>query len=232
MKVSIFQPTYLPWLGFFKAIDWADKFVFLDDVQYESHSWQSRNRIKSVNGELILSVPIIRNFPQNINEVKINYAKDWTKSHLKSIEQNYSKTRKLQEFFPRLNRILNSQPEKLLDLNVSIINEICNLLAIECEMYFSSEFGVNKLQKNDKLLAILDKLGADKYLYAEGAAEYMKPAFEDYVKNNISLTPLKFEFPKYKQLYGDFISHLSIIDIIFNCGLDGTKKIINDIKLN
>lgn len=91
MKVSIFQPTYLSWLGFYKAIAWADKFVFLDDVQFENHSWQSRNRIKSATGELILTVPIIRNFPQNINEVKINYSRDWIKSHLKSIQFNYSR---------------------------------------------------------------------------------------------------------------------------------------------
>ena len=100
MKISIFQPTYLPWIGIFKAIAWADKFVFLDDVQFENHSWQSRNKIKSANGEIILTVPVIRNFPQNINEVKINYGKDWVKNHLKSIQQNYSKSDNLNNFFP------------------------------------------------------------------------------------------------------------------------------------
>ncbi|MDD4611357.1 MAG: WbqC family protein, partial [Patescibacteria group bacterium] len=77
MKISIFQPTYLPWIGFFKAIDWADKFVFLDDVKFKNRSWQCRNRIKSANGELMLTVPVMKKSEQKINEVKIDYSQDW-----------------------------------------------------------------------------------------------------------------------------------------------------------
>jgi len=232
MKVSIFQPTYLPWLGIFKAIAWADTFVFLDDVQFENHSWQSRNRIKSANGEIILTVPIVRNFPQDIKEVKINYARDWVKGHLKSIEQNYSKSGNLNDFFPRLSKVLNAQHEKLLDLNVGLIKEICDYLEIKYDICFSSEFNVSNLNKNEKIIAILKKLNADQYLYAQGASEYMSPAFNDYAANNIKLIPLKFDYPAYKQFYGDFVSHLSIIDLIFNCGREETKKIIDEINLN
>ena len=41
MTSFITQPTYLPWIGIFKAIDLADTFVFYDDVQFERKSWQT-----------------------------------------------------------------------------------------------------------------------------------------------------------------------------------------------
>ena len=43
----IMQPTYLPWIGYFKLIKSVEKFVFLDDVQINKRSWQQRNEILS-----------------------------------------------------------------------------------------------------------------------------------------------------------------------------------------
>jgi hypothetical protein len=231
MKISIFQPTYLPWLGFFKAIDLADKFVFLDDVQFEKHSWQSRNRIKTANGELMMTVPIIRNFPQLINEVKINYAQDWVRSHLKSIQMNYCKAPFFSEVFPRLESIYNQRTEKILDLNINIIKDICDFLEIKTEFIISSDLGVAKFHKNEKIAAILEKLGATQYFYAPGSAEYMKAGAALYKKIGVELISLKLEHPVYPQLHGKFISYLSIIDLLFNCGKEESVKILKNINL-
>lgn len=231
MKISIFQPTYLPWLGFFKAIDLVDKFVFLDDVQFEKHSWQSRNRIKTANGELMMTAPIVRNFPQLINEVKINYAQDWIKSHLKSIQMNYCKAPFFSDFFPRLENIYNQRPEKILDLNLKIIKSICEFLDIKTEFILSSDLGVVNFHKNEKVAAILEKLGATYYFYAPGSAEYMKEGHEFYKKIGVELIQLKIEHPVYPQLHGEFIPYISIIDLLFNCGKEKSIKILKNINL-
>lgn len=231
MKVAIFQPTYLPWLGFFKAIDWADRFVFLDDVQFEKHSWQSRNRIKSPQGDLVLTVPTVRNFPQNINEVKINYAQDWVKKHLDSMQSCYNKVPFFTEFFPVLEDIYQRVPKKIMDLNVIIIRQICEWLKIDTEFSFSSDLSTADLHKNEKLIAILEKLGADQYIYAQGAKEYMEEARDQYSSKNIKLIPLCFEHPIYPQLHGNFMSHLSIIDAFFNCGKMNTRIMLKNIDL-
>ncbi len=230
MKISIFQPTYLSWVGFYKAIDWADKYVFLDDVQYENHSWQSRNRIKSSQGELMLTIPIVRNFPQNINQVKINYSRDWIKDHLKSIQMNYSRASFFKEFFPLLESFYQAKPVGLLELNVSIIKGICEFLDIKTDFYYSSALGISSdFKQNDKVVAILKKMEADQYLYAEGAWGYMEK--EIWLYDNIKLIPLKFDHPVYGQLYGEFIPYLSVIDLIFNCGQAEASAIIKNIKL-
>ena len=42
--ISISQPTFLPWSGYFDLIDSVEKFVFLNDVQFSRQSWQQRRR--------------------------------------------------------------------------------------------------------------------------------------------------------------------------------------------
>ena len=91
MRIAIMQPTYLPWLGYFELIENCDIFVYLDDVQYVKKSYHSRNKIKTKNGELLLSVPIItkRRFSQKINETCINNEINWSRKHFKTIDINY-----------------------------------------------------------------------------------------------------------------------------------------------
>ena len=72
---SIMQPTYLPWLGYFELLNKADIFILLDNVKLQKSSWHVRNRIKSANGELILTVPVTLvkgRLQSSIIEAKIN----------------------------------------------------------------------------------------------------------------------------------------------------------------
>ena len=53
------QPTYLPWLGLFSKISSSDCFVLFDNVQYLPKEWMSRNKIKTPDGEIFLTVPVL-----------------------------------------------------------------------------------------------------------------------------------------------------------------------------
>ena len=90
--ISIHQPVYLPWLGFFKKILYSDVFVFLDDVQYVKRQWHNRNQIRTKDGAHFLSVPIEKNSGKKLNEVKISYDTDWNITHKKTIKYNYIKS--------------------------------------------------------------------------------------------------------------------------------------------
>ena len=57
-SVAIMQPTYLPWIGYFALMDQVNIFVFLDSVQFDKRSFQQRNRIRTEQGELYLTVPV------------------------------------------------------------------------------------------------------------------------------------------------------------------------------
>ena len=56
--ISIHQPVYLPWLGFFEKIISSEKFVLLDDVQYEKNGFQNRNKIRTSDGDMWLTIPV------------------------------------------------------------------------------------------------------------------------------------------------------------------------------
>ena len=56
--VSIHQPAYLPWLGYFHKAMLSDVFVYLDTVQYEKNSFTNRNRILTKQGPIWLTVPV------------------------------------------------------------------------------------------------------------------------------------------------------------------------------
>src|SRR6266446_2292201 len=92
--IAIMQPTYLPWLGFFDLIRCVDLFVFYDDVQFQKQTWQQRNRIRNQDGELMLSVSVLKakEFEHKINEIKIDNSQKILSKHLSSIRYAYCKS--------------------------------------------------------------------------------------------------------------------------------------------
>ena len=93
MIVTIHQPDFLPWLGFFDRWEKSDLYIVLDDVQFIRRGWQHRDKIKTSQGIKWLTVPVIKKnkYFQKINEVKINNSIDWRKNHLNIIEESYRK---------------------------------------------------------------------------------------------------------------------------------------------
>ena len=88
MKVAILQSNYLPWTGVFELINSVDKFVFYDNVQFTKQDWRTRNRIKTDNENLWLSVPIQRQkLKTNIIDIQICNEVNWKKKHYKSFYQ-------------------------------------------------------------------------------------------------------------------------------------------------
>ena len=98
--IFITQPTYMPWIGYFSFLLKSKKIIFLDDVQFSRRSWQQRNKIKHINEELLLTVPVISKGKknQNINEVRINNKTNFVEKHLKSISLSYKKCKYFSRF--------------------------------------------------------------------------------------------------------------------------------------
>ena len=79
--ISIHQPVYLPWLGFIEKVTSSEKFVFLDDVQFEKNGFQNRNKIRTYDGEMWLTVPVKVKSQTLLKDVKINYSTDLINKH-------------------------------------------------------------------------------------------------------------------------------------------------------
>lgn len=231
MKCAIMQPTYIPWLGYFDLIDSVDKFVFLDDVKLEKCSWQVRNRIKTCRGELFLTIPVRRTKGRDklmINEAIINDNEPWRKNHLKSIFYTYKKSAFFDEVYSLLEKLINSNIVMLKIFNISIINFICNRIGIYKEFILSSDLKNLSGEKDARLLSICKRLNCNKYISPFGSAVYIekKLAGGAFSKSNVDLYYQSYQHPIYTQLYGDFISHMSAIDLFFNHGFKKSLEII------
>ena len=109
MIVSIHQPNYLPWLGFFDKIKQSDVFVIFDDVQFPrgKKHFGHRNKIKTTTGDKWLSVPISNKSDLvPFNDTNINYDTEWNKEHLRLMEVFYSKSPYFNKYFKQISDIL------------------------------------------------------------------------------------------------------------------------------
>jgi len=229
MKLAIMQPTYIPWCGYFALMDYVDKFILLDDVVFDTRSWQQRNKIKTANGELWLTIPVKKKnkSKQLLNNVEI-LNNEFTKKHLNSIKFNYSKTKYFSDYYPKLEEILNSENTLLCDLTIPIIEWIKETLSIETKIIRSSSI-VGTAKKADYLVKICIENQANEYISPPGSKNYIQDT-EAFKKNNITVKYFIYDHPKYKQQYGKFIPYLSFIDFLFNNG-PNTKEIFKKISI-
>lgn len=223
MKVGIIQSNYIPWRGYFDFIDDVDLFIYLDDVQYTARDWRNRNKIKTPNGLIWLSIPVF--FSRNDNDisvekVRIDYTQKWVDKHINSIKHAYSRSPFFKQYAEDFFDILNRRYETISVLNVEINNWIMNKLDIKTKIKMSSEFQPVGA-KTDRLIDILKKAGATSYLSGPSAKNYLDVG--KFKEGGIGLEYKVYEYEEYSQLYGSFEPQVSVLDLLFNCGKDSMK---------
>lgn len=215
MLLSGHQPVYLPGIILFNKIALSDAFMFVGHVQYSRKSWQTRNRIRMGDKDLILSAPVKKsgNFGQAINETE--FADDyWKRKHLGSIRQAYASRPYFDRYFPELESILSEGRATLGDLNVAVIKKILDWLGISTPILDSRELSIEG-HKTDMLISMCGAAKADGYLSNEGARAYVDEAAM--AEAGISHHWQIFKHPVYQQ-GSPFIENLSVIDLLFNMG--------------
>ncbi len=218
MKIAIMQPIYLPWIGYFDLMDQVDIFVFLDDVEFSKQSWQQRNRIKTNNGELLLTVPVKnKNKTQLIKDVEIDNNHKWQKKHFNSIKLNYTKSKYFEKYIGFLEELYITKMDKLVDLNIKIILWTKEELKLNCKIFRSSELTIGSGDKVERLIKICQKLECDEYVSPQGARNYIEKN-NLFDVNRIKLRYQNFVHPMYSQLFKDFLPNMCILDLLFNEG--------------
>jgi hypothetical protein len=222
------QPSYLPWMGYFALMDSVDTFVFYDDVQLSRQSWQQRNRIKTSQGVQWLTIPIFREGYQRICDIKINYAVDWQRVHWKTIEQAYSKAPYFKTYAPYISDLYRVKWFLLSDYTMYVIDILSQLLNIKIPKIYKSSSLQAEGHKTDRLLTLLKNIGATEYISAPAARDYL----ESEKFTDIKLKWFEYNHPVYPQIRGDFLSHMSVIDLLFNTGDKAIEYIRSGINQN
>jgi len=214
--ISIHQPNFLPWLGYFHKIANCDSFVLLDDVEYTKNSFINRNRIKSAQGIEWLGLPVKYSgrSHQPISAYEIDLPKRNKTKLLKTVETNYAKAANFSTVFPSFQTELLAEADKLSELNERLIRWAMALLDISTPLIRASALDLSEQSGTDRLVAICQALQADCYMAGLGAKNYQKD--ELFAKANIQLKTTDFVHPSYPQLFGDFVPNLSVLDYLMN----------------
>jgi len=216
MLVAIHQPQYLPWMGYFDKMDRADVFCYLDNVQYKKNEWQNRNRIKTAQGRQWITVPVRYRFPQKIIEVTLNETENWRHKHIQALVTNYKKAPYFNDYFPVIESALKHDFANIADLNIHMIMHLWEMLGINKKpVVRASEISLSN-DPTGRLIDVCKYFNGDTYLAGQGGSNYMDMG--QFEKSGIKVISQEYEYPEYKQCFGEFQSHMSIIDLIFNCG--------------
>lgn len=225
-KIAILQSNYIPWKGYFDIIDSVDEFIFYDEMQYTKNDWRNRNKIKTAQGLIWLTIPcetkgIISN-TQTIAETKITDWR-WSKKHWNSICNAYAKApffKKYKDFFENLYQECSTE-EYLCKVNYKFILAINDLLGIKTKISYDRDYGLIE-GKTERLVDIVRKAGGTSYLSGPAARDYIdEKLFED---AGIKLEWMDYSgYQEYPQLHPPFEHGVTVLDLIFNCGDDARK---------
>ena len=215
MILSIHQPAYLPWLGYFDKIINSDIFVYLDTVQFEKNSFINRNRVKTPQGAAWLTVPvkIKGHIGKAMTEIEIDNSQDWVKKHLNTIFLNYKKAPRFEACYQKLENLFQKRHSLLAELCWHQLLFWVNELGISTQIVRASRLPIDA-KKSDLVLALCQYFKTDYYISGILGKNYLQ--IVDFARDDIVVKFQEYQHPVYPQMWGDFLPYLSILDFWMN----------------
>ncbi|NER93862.1 MAG: WbqC family protein [Symploca sp. SIO1B1] len=222
-KIAIVQSNYIPWKGYFDLINSVDEFILFDDVQYTRRDWRNRNKIKTAQGLIWLTIPVKvkGKYLQKIKATEVE-ANDWQVEHWKSILRNYSRAPYFQDYKDIFEELYLSCNETFLSkINYRFLQKICEILSIKTQLSWSMDYLIVE-GKNEKIISLCQQTKATEYISGPSARAYIDDKLFEQSKINLSYIDYS-NYPEYSQRFYPFEHQVSIIDLIFNEGANATK---------
>ena len=164
MIVTAHRPGYLPGTSVIAKVAHADAVVWLDDVRFNTPGWINRNRLPDGTW---LAVPFDRpSHRSTIREVTIGHdGGGWRHGHDQALREEYGY---LEHFDPRITAVLDGplarSGERLVDLNLVIINHILEDLGLPTRQFRQSDYPTPGGSLTSKLVRMVKAVGGTAYL--------------------------------------------------------------------
>ena len=215
-KVAILQSNYIPWKGYFDMIASVDEFILYDDVQFTKNDWRNRNRIKTPQGTQWITIPVGQDIDRLIRDVHLKDSQ-WQIKHWKILESNYCRSSHFSEIAELIKPMYHEREHRNLSaLNREFIQVVCNFLRINTKISNSWDYDL-KPGRSERLVDLCEQVGATEYISGPAAKGYLK----ENLFSEIGVNVVWFDYsgyPEYRQLWGNFVHSVSIVDLLFNCG--------------
>jgi hypothetical protein len=231
MILSVMQPYFFPYIGYFHLIHASNLFIVYDNIQYTKKGWINRNRFLQNGKDLLFSIPLKKD--SDFLDVRDReLASDFNRSKLlNQLKAAYRRAPFFEETFPLIEEVINFNDLNLFRFIHNSIVKVCDRLKIDTTIGISSSFQIdNSLKKQDKVLALCKEADANVYINTIGGMElYSKEGFQ---AKGVDLKFIKSKPFKYKQFENEFIPGLSIIDVMMFNSLDViSKRLISGFEL-
>ena len=217
MIVSIHQPDFVPWLGFYYKVAKSDVFVYLDDAQFSNEAAHNFNDIKTVRGKTRIKIPVDYHFKDPIKIAKVKNGHENIEKMLRLIEESYKDAPFFESLFPEFKSIILHGYETISDLNIAINDWIFKGFGIKTKILKSSDMDI-KSSREERVIDICVLSGASEYLSGNGARVYQTESH--FLERGVKLSYLDYKPIRYKQLGDDFLPCMSVLDYLFNCGFN------------
>jgi hypothetical protein len=223
--ISIHQPAYIGWLGYFHKIYYADKFVIHDAVEFSKKSFIKRTLIRKNNlkESTYLVIPAKKGSDFSlISDMQADESVDWRTEHIRKIESTYRKAPYFHVIFPLIKSIFDDtrNMDSIVDITSGFTFGILEILNLKREIYFSSQLSMNENQSagHEKNMEICEILGGAVYFSGQGARGYQDGKA---LPKNLNLVYQKIWTYLENNPYVEepvFINGLSILDALFYIG--------------
>lgn len=230
IKISIMQPYFLPYIGYWQLINAVDVFVVYDNIQYTKKGWFNRNRFLKNGKDALFSVAL-KNDSDYLNVDGRFVSPEFDKRKLIAQLQNaYNKAPYIKDVMPLVEKTIMFDEENLFKFIFNSIQNICNYLDIKTKLIISSAVNIDhNLKAEKKVIEICKALGATQYINPIGGVElYDKEEFEN---EGINLNFIKSNDIEYKQFDNEFVPWLSIVDVLMFNSKEEVKKMLGDYNL-
>lgn len=222
-RVAIVQSSYIPWIGYFHLIASVDEFIIYDEVQYTTRTWRNRNRIKTPQGPQWLTVPVTGNRRGAICDMAI--ADPMTgQRHWKILAANYRRAPFFAGASGWLQPLFEDEWKSISNVNQCLTQAICKALNIKTKLTRSSDYR-SAGDRNQRLVALCRQAEAAVYVSGPRAADYLDT--QAFAREGLQVEWMRYpDYPPYAQLWGRFEPNLSILDVLFNCGVEGAAAML------
>jgi len=199
---ALLSTAYWPNLHYFYYVINSETFVIEQFENYQKQSFRNRTQLLTANGKLDLTIPINKT-KQTIKETEISYKENWQLNHWRAITSAYKNSPYFDFFEDEIYFFYNNNFKLLLEYNTEQLKLILKLLKLKKEILFSSDF--EKTPKNyfDFRNTIHPKI--------------------EFTKDQNVITILNKPYYQTFENKFNFQPNLSMLDLLFNKGLDSLK---------
>ncbi|MBV6702761.1 WbqC family protein [Kitasatospora aureofaciens] len=227
--IYIEQPAFLPWLAFCEALLACDTVVLYDDVQFEDGGWQNRNKIRTKSGIQWLTVPVVKQHGQRIEQARIaaNFDAD---TLLRTLAMAYSRTPFYAETMATITPALEAGHQLLADLNADLLTRIHDALGATGRLLRSSTMPLPASGRIERIVAVCEHTGEQTLWAGSGTRGYLDTAAVGAAGIRVLWNEYYPRHPIYPQTWPrrPFTPALSVADAACNLGWAGLRTLLTD----